>query len=145
MKKKCISTATLSVLLLVLFLPVFYYIVFYGTNVNYNEMHKIITVEGNKVLSLCAVIGVAVLGAAYYFLRKIPYTGRIAVWFTGITLAVCILFCLVKAINKLMSIGKKKEEPAAPTTKLCPYCKSEIPIDATRCAHCTSILEEKHD
>ena len=47
MKKKCISTATLSVLLLVLFLPVFYYIVFYGTNVNYNEMHKIITVEGN--------------------------------------------------------------------------------------------------
>ena len=56
MKKKCISTATLSVLLLVLFLPVFYYIVFYGTNVNYNEMHKIITVEGNKVLSLCAVI-----------------------------------------------------------------------------------------
>lgn len=57
MKKKCISTATLSVLLLVLFLPVFYYIVFYGTNVNYNEMHKIITVEGNKVLSLCAVIG----------------------------------------------------------------------------------------
>ena len=62
---------------------------------NYNEMHKIITVEGNKVLSLCAVIGVAVLGAAYYFLRKIPYTGRIAVWFTGITLAVCILFCLV--------------------------------------------------
>ena len=78
MKKKCISTATLSVRLLVLFLPVFYYIVFYGTNVNYNEMHKIITVEGNKVLSLCAVIGVAVLGAAYYFLRKIPYTGRIA-------------------------------------------------------------------
>lgn len=95
MKKKCISTATLSVLLLVLFLPVFYYIVFYGTNMNYNEMHKIITVEGNKVLSLCAVIGVAVQGAAYYFLRKIPYTGRIAVWFTGITLAVCILFCLV--------------------------------------------------
>ena len=40
MKKKCISTATLSVLLLVLFLPVFYYIVFYGTNVNYNEMHS---------------------------------------------------------------------------------------------------------
>ena len=30
-----------------------------------------------------------------------------------------ILFCLVKAINKLMSLGKKKEEPAAPTTKVC--------------------------
>lgn len=67
MKKKCISTATLSVLLLVLFLPVFYYIVFYGTNMNYNEMHKIITVEGNKVLSLCAVIGVAVTGGSVLF------------------------------------------------------------------------------
>lgn len=51
-----------------------------------------------------------------------------------------ILFCLIKGINKMMSLGKKKEEPAAPTTKMCPYCKSEIPIDATRCAHCTSEL-----
>lgn len=49
-----------------------------------------------------------------------------------------ILFCLVKFINKLTAIGAKKEEPTAPTTKICPYCKSEIPIDATRCAHCTS-------
>ena len=114
MKKKCISTATLSVLLLVQFLPVFYYIVFYGTNMNYNEMHKIITVEGNKVLSLCTVIGVAVLGAAYYFLRKIPYTGRIAVWFTGITLAVCILFCLVNIkISKCIAFYGGQFRPLA--------------------------------
>lgn len=53
-----------------------------------------------------------------------------------------ILFCLVRGINKLMSIGKKKEEAAAPTTKKCPFCKSDIPLDATRCAHCTSMLEE---
>ena len=55
-----------------------------------------------------------------------------------------ILFCLMRAINKLMNIGAKKEEeaPAAPTTKICPFCKSEIPIDATRCAHCTSELPE---
>lgn len=51
-----------------------------------------------------------------------------------------ILFCLLKAMNKLLSIGHKEEEPAAPTTKVCPYCKSEIPIDATRCPHCTSEL-----
>ena len=39
---------------------------------------------------------------------------------------------------------KKKEEPIpAPTTKICPYCLSEINIKATRCPHCTSILEEK--
>lgn len=53
-----------------------------------------------------------------------------------------ILFCLIKGLNKMMSIGKKKEEEAAPTTKTCPYCKSEIPIEATRCGHCTSQLSE---
>ena len=53
-----------------------------------------------------------------------------------------ILFCLIRGVNKLMSVGKKKEEPKAPTTKICPYCKSEIPLDAVRCAHCTSELPE---
>ncbi len=31
--------------------------------------------------------------------------------------------------------------PAAPTTKKCPYCRSEIAIEATRCPHCTSVLD----
>ena len=53
-----------------------------------------------------------------------------------------ILFILLKAMNKLMSINKKKEEPAEPTTKTCPFCKSEIAIEATRCPHCTSELKE---
>lgn len=56
-----------------------------------------------------------------------------------------VIFLLVRAINKIQTIGKKKEEPApapAPTTKVCPFCKSEIAIDATRCAHCTSELAE---
>lgn len=52
-----------------------------------------------------------------------------------------ILFCLVKGINKMMSLGKKKEEPAAPTTKKCPFCCTEIAIEATRCPHCTSLIE----
>lgn len=54
-----------------------------------------------------------------------------------------IIFLLVKAMNKLASLGKKKAEevPAAPTTKVCPYCKSEIAIDATRCPHCTSEVD----
>lgn len=48
-----------------------------------------------------------------------------------------ILFCIMKALNKAMELGSKKEE-TAPTTKTCPFCKSTIPIDATKCAHCTS-------
>ena len=52
-----------------------------------------------------------------------------------------VLFCIIKAINKAAELGKKNEapaEPEAPTTKVCPFCKSEIAIDATRCPHCTS-------
>ncbi len=54
-----------------------------------------------------------------------------------------VIFLLVKAVNKMMTIGKKKEEeaPAVPTTKVCPFCKSEIAIDATKCPHCTSDVE----
>ena len=53
-----------------------------------------------------------------------------------------IIFLLVKGINKLMSIGKKKEEEPEPTTKVCPFCCTEIDIKATRCPHCTSELPE---
>ena len=54
-----------------------------------------------------------------------------------------VIFLLVKGLNKLTSIGKKPEvvEEAVPTTKVCPFCKSEIAIDATKCAHCTSDVE----
>ena len=53
-----------------------------------------------------------------------------------------VLFCLLKGVNKLMSLGKK-EEPAAPTTKKCPFYMSEIDIAATRCPHCTSEIPEE--
>lgn len=52
------------------------------------------------------------------------------------------LFVLVKAMNKAMSFGRKPEEEAVPTTKICPFCKTEIDVEATRCPHCTSQLEE---
>ena len=60
-------------------------------------------------------------------------------------LTAIVLFMLVKGINSLRNLGKKKEapaEPAAPTTKVCPYCCSEISIEATKCPHCTSELEK---
>lgn len=53
-----------------------------------------------------------------------------------------VVFCLVKVLNTIGDKLKKKEEPAAPVTKKCPFCKSEIAIDATRCPHCTSELSE---
>ena len=54
-----------------------------------------------------------------------------------------VVFLIIKGINKAHSIAKKPEETPAPTTKVCPFCKSEIPIEATRCAHCTSELPEE--
>ena len=53
-----------------------------------------------------------------------------------------VIFVLVKAINKIGDkLIRKEEEPPEPTTKICPYCRSEIAKEATRCPHCTSNLE----
>jgi large conductance mechanosensitive channel len=48
------------------------------------------------------------------------------------------VFILVKWVNHLTGASKA---PPAPTTKDCPYCLSNIPLGATRCAHCTSELK----
>ena len=54
-----------------------------------------------------------------------------------------VIFCIVKFMNGVSTkFNKKEEKPAAPTTKTCPFCKSEIAIEATKCAHCTSDLSE---
>lgn len=55
-----------------------------------------------------------------------------------------VIFCLVKLLNTVNDKFSKKEEeqPEELTTKKCPYCMSEIAIEATRCPHCTSQLED---
>ena len=51
------------------------------------------------------------------------------------------LFVLIRAVNRMKRREEKAEAPAPPPTiKNCPYCLSEIPIKATRCAFCTSEL-----
>jgi len=49
-----------------------------------------------------------------------------------------VIFLMVKAMNKLAEKRKSKEPEAPATVKECPFCKSEINIDATRCPNCTS-------
>lgn len=53
-----------------------------------------------------------------------------------------VVFLLVKQLNKLRNRRQKEVQPKVSTTKTCPYCYSELHINATRCPHCTSILEE---
>ena len=53
------------------------------------------------------------------------------------------VFMLVKVMRKAeeRAFGKATEQPATTTTKPCPFCATEIPMQATRCPHCTSQLE----
>ncbi len=71
------------------------------------------------------------------------YYGKFITAVVNFLIMAFIVFILVKAMNTAMSKLQKKEEEKeeAPTTKVCPYCKSEIAIEAVRCPHCTSELE----
>ncbi len=51
--------------------------------------------------------------------------------------AVAVYFFVVTPINALIARSRKDPAPADPTTKKCPECLSEIPIDARRCSHCS--------
>ncbi len=53
-----------------------------------------------------------------------------------------VIFIFIKVMNNLSDRMKKKPDEVAPTTKKCPYCLSEIPVEATKCAHCTSDIED---
>jgi large conductance mechanosensitive channel len=50
-------------------------------------------------------------------------------------IAAAVYFGIVMPINRLLALTQK---PTAPTTRPCPECLSEIPLNARRCAHCTS-------
>ena len=75
---------------------------------------------------------------------QIGYGASIQAVIDFLIVAFCI-FCMLKAVNKALDAKKKEEEPAAPTTKECPFCKTEIAIGATRCPNCTSVLELNAD
>lgn len=55
-----------------------------------------------------------------------------------------VIFALVRTINNLRDFRKKPVEEA-PATKQCPFCKSKIDIEATRCPHCTSVIEQSEE
>ena len=70
------------------------------------------------------------------------YYGKFITAIINFLIMALVIFILVRMINRAgEKFSKEKEEKPAPTTKKCPYCKSEIAIDATRCPHCTSTLE----
>ena len=82
-------------------------------------------------IQACADAGIATINYGTFLQTIIDF----------ICVALCI-FLFIKAINKMKK--KPEEAPApAPTTKKCPFCCTEIAIEATRCPHCTSELPKK--
>jgi large conductance mechanosensitive channel len=99
-------------------------------NIEFNNLF--IAMDGNSYATLEAAqeAGVATFNYGTFIMTIIDF----------ILIALCI-FMFVKLINKLK---RKKEEPEPETPKrLCPYCCTEIPEEATRCPHCTSVLVEE--
>jgi len=58
-------------------------------------------------------------------------------------IAAAVYFFVVVPVNWLMARVIKEAPPGAPTTKKCPECLSDIPIEAKRCAHCTQVVMGK--
>lgn len=56
-----------------------------------------------------------------------------------LSIAAVIFFVIVKPLN-VIATRRKKQEDSAPTTRACPYCFNQVPIQATRCGFCTSEL-----
>ena len=91
----------------------------------------------------------ALSAADQQILAKVQETGaHILTYGTFITaviqffLIALTLFIVISAIKKTEKKLEKPQEPAPATTKECPFCKSTIHIDATRCPHCTATLEQ---
>jgi large conductance mechanosensitive channel len=55
---------------------------------------------------------------------------------TFVVIAAVVYYLVVKPVNALMA-RRKTEPPVDSTTRECPYCLSQIPIGASRCAFCT--------
>jgi large conductance mechanosensitive channel len=54
-----------------------------------------------------------------------------------VLIAAAVYFFVVVPVNALIARMHRGEKPPDPTTKQCPECLSEIPIQAKRCSHCT--------
>ena len=101
---------------------------------------KDFAVKGNVLdLAVAVILGGAFGKIVTGFVGSLVSFAAVVVEFL---LTALILFLIIKAFNKAKDLKKKEEAPAAPTTKKCPFCCSEIDIKATRCPHCTSELKE---
>jgi large conductance mechanosensitive channel len=98
----------------------------------YIQLNKAaVAVPANTPLKAAQELGAVTLSYGNFIMTIINF----------VVIAFCI-FLLIKAITKAKEFSKKEVIVEAPTTKVCPFCQSEISIKATRCPNCTSQLAE---
>ena len=125
---------------------------------------KTFAFKGNLIDLAVAVVLGAAFGAVVNSLVKnivmplisyvIPTEGGYRAWHIGrieigvflgellnfAVVALAIFLVMVKVLGSIMKKAAPPPDPAAPTTKECPFCLSTIPLRAVRCGHCTSDL-----
>jgi large conductance mechanosensitive channel len=88
---------------------------------------------------IAAVVGKPDFSAVHFMIHGtlFPLGHFINAAVSFLLIAGAIYFFVVAPVNALVARMRKDPAPADPTTKKCPECLSEIPIDARRCAHCS--------
>jgi len=99
-------------------------------NVDFQNLYVVLK-EGTTIGPYASQAAAAAAGAV-----TINYGIFINTIINFLIIAAVLFFFIVRPIAKMNA--KKAPAPAAPTTKECPYCFSNIPIKATRCPNCTS-------
>lgn len=99
--------------------------------IDFNNLYVVLkgTVEKGTTLEAAKALGAVTLNYGMFVNSIINF---IIIGF--------VIFLMVKGMNNLAEKRKSKEPEAAPTTKECPYCKSEVNIEATKCPNCTSAI-----
>jgi len=88
---------------------------------------------------IAAIVGKPDFSAIHFTINGTPFPVGLFInaVVSFLLVAAAIYFFVVTPINALVARMRKDPAPADPTTKKCPECLSEIPIDARRCSHCT--------
>ena len=88
---------------------------------------------------IAAIVGKPDFSAIHFTIRGTPFPvgDFVNACVSFLLIASVIYFFVVLPVNTLVARMKRGEKPPDPTTRKCPECLSEIPIEARRCAHCT--------
>ncbi len=92
---------------------------------------------------ISAIIGEPDFSSLYFTINgaKFMYGDFLNALITFVMVATVVFFFIVQPMNKLVAFSTRNKATDEPSTKKCPECLSEVPVKATRCAHCAIKLK----